>query len=159
MPTMTTEQLRQHVLELISLDQCNEDAILKLLPRLDKQSVNHVFESDYGQETMLMWAVWRQKINVVEKLLDMDADPEWTNLDGENALTYWDLTLGASWKAQSSPETMYNYCQLARILHTAGCNLAGHGYSSQSYYPVQRAVEYNISPLNHTLRDLRYNLD
>ena len=136
----------------ISIDKDNEDDVLKLLKDNQdnvnlKEIVNTVCTEGQCNESMLMWAVWRMKKNVIIRLLDIGADPHFSSHFGESVSTYWnDSTI-----KEKGEDLAF---EIAQILHQKGVNLEMD--SCDSYSIVGRARVHNFKILNEKLQQLGY---
>ena len=137
---------------LISLDKSNEDEISAMLDACSQVMKPHDISSMIntpnlcctGAETMIMWAVWRLKKTIVQKLIALGADVKYVNEMGNSVSTYWDTT------AIKKNETLA--CEIATNLYRAGANLLrADGYS---WCIVQKAREDGFVKLQKTIEEL-----
>jgi hypothetical protein len=124
----------------------NEDEICTFLDSYSAAEIqiNKPIPCYTGAETMLMWAVWRQKSKVVRKLIERGGDVQYMNETGQGISTYWDYE-----KIREDEDTA---CEIAKILHHAGADL-GCAYG-MSWSIVQKAREYGFRKLRAVLEEL-----
>ena len=140
--------LWKELFTLISSNENNEPEILELLKKPEaKALINKPAPHDMGDETMLMWAVWRLKKDVILRLLEIGADPTYSNDLGSSVATYWHTEL-----IQKNERLA---CEIAQILHKAGADLSWDA-PDFSYSLVRRAKEEKLLLLGETLRELGY---
>lgn len=136
------------LLRLISDKAENEDLICSMLDELDPDARSDIINTPKtyytGRESMLMWAVWRLKTKVVQKLLDYGANPKYMNETGNGVSTYWDQ--------DAIRHNEDAACEIAKMLHTAGADLSQS--FSQSWSIVRRARECGFEKLRLTLEQL-----
>jgi hypothetical protein len=143
--------------EMISIDEINQNQITEKLnsfvnKNLLKQLINKPATYDTGNETMLMWAVWRLKKKTVLDLLEFGANPNFVNEVGESVSTYWNLGIDGT----PTDEAQKIACEIAEILHKHCVDLSQS--SDMSYGLVKRANKYNLEILKDKLKELGYNL-
>ena len=140
------QSLFNELFEMISNNNDQQEIVKKLdsLSNEDKDIVNIVKENGYD-ETMLMWAVWHQMNQVIEKLLELGANPNFTNWDGEGLSTYW---------SENAGEDQELAAEIVIILHNKGVDLSRN--SENSWSIVKRANEYNWTILKENLIELGY---
>lgn len=102
------------MIHLISVDQDNEKEVIDLMSKYEKkinmrEMVNRVYFTGALEETMLMWAVWRLKKNIVNTLLEFGANVRYVTRLGQGASTYWDLD-AINRKEKTA-------CEITEILH------------------------------------------
>lgn len=128
----------------ISLKEKNEEEICSLLEKASNALVNKPSPCYTGAETMLMWAVWRQKSRVILKLIERGGDVQYINETGQGVSTYWDY--------DAIREDEDTACEIAKILHNSGADLAcAYGIS---WSIVQKAREYGFRKLRAVLEEL-----
>ena len=138
---------------LISVADKNENEAISFMNSIQdidklKEIVNTPNKCKTGNETMLMWAIWRLKKDVVNELLLHGADPLFVNHDEESASTYWNGTL------LDDLENQKIACDIACILHKHGVDLSKNSY--MSYSIVKRANKYDFVELKKILSNLGY---
>jgi hypothetical protein len=99
----------------ISIKEENEEQVLSMLENASRELINLPSSSPYEAETMLMWAVWRMKERVIEKLLDMGARVHPNDQNDQNVATFWDRD-----RVEREPEKAK---RIVRMLHKAGAYL------------------------------------
>jgi hypothetical protein len=144
------EQTAWHKLfELISVADRNEEEISSILAALpDDQRCNIINKPSKhysGDETMLMWAAWRHKVQTVQDLINYGADPFFTTDCGENVVTYLQI------QDQTDQSAVF---EIATILHKQGVRLDRDGMFSYSL--VRRIKEYNLEELRVKIKQLGY---
>jgi ferric iron reductase protein FhuF len=149
MSNQAIDELANKLMHLISVDDDNEVEINQILS--DCMHITYIKETinkPMGDlcETMLMWAVWRFKILVVEKLLQLGANPRYINPSMESVSTYWRED-----KIIANEQMAIN---IARLLHNNGANLAMP--SHWSYDIVKRSLKINSIQLSEALKDMGY---
>lgn len=147
-----TEMLVEKLFDLISVDEPNEDEIVKILnddenKDVIKEVINTIPDNDL-EESMLMWAVWRLKKNVIIELLKLGVDYDYANNSSESASTYWNFENDASEKEQILVG------EIAEILDKAGVDLDADGMYSWSL--VTKAHKYKLKKLISKLQELGY---
>lgn len=137
----------------ISKDIDNENEIIRLLDEYNKnftnfkEIINCVSKQNRCDESMLMWAVWRMKKNVVIKLIEIGANPRFISHFGESVATYWnDSTI------QEKGEDAA--LEIATVLHQNGVKLDLD--SCNSYSIVKRARVHGYNKLSEGLKQLGY---
>src|SRR3990167_8703542 len=101
----------------------NQDEILKTLDSLKnpKDVINQIRDD----ESLLMWAVWNLREEVVKKLVELGADVHWSNDYGQSAATYWDFNLYESNRSTCPVrENQELVLRIVTILHKAGADLS-----------------------------------
>jgi len=140
------------IFDLISSVDENQDEVCEMLrDENEKMSlkelqvmVNFQRPVSSGAETMLMWAVWRLKARVVEKLLEYGADPTFMNEMGNGVSTYWETNLVSKNQDVAS--------EIAKMLHDADADLlCSRGFSMSI---VQKAQEYGLTKLQEAIEKL-----
>jgi len=97
---------------------------------------------------MLMWAVWRLKKRVIQRLLDLGTNVHFYNVYGESVSTYWKMDEGSSVDKQKLA------CEIIDLLHEKQVPL---NIDSQfSYSIVRRARENKLNILLVKLQSLGY---
>ena len=140
--------------ELVSGDDANEDRVIQLLDTPEYQEyIKELINMPHDGETMLMWAVWRQKKAVVQKLIEKGADATFVSPSGESVATYWSFT-SCRGETPSNPEQEHAI-EIAKLLHGAGADLS-KGSHRGSYGLVLRAKEYRLDVLSAGLQELGY---
>lgn len=152
-PNIIKESTIEQLFELICEKRNNEDEIITILRNEDLRPMMHQIvnfhENDYD-ETMLMWAVWRLKPNVIKELVEQGADVNYHTSSGESAATYWDLNdsdrndNGKQWTA----------AEIAEYLHKLGLNLSIG--SNASWSLVKSSHKKNLGLLKERLTRLGY---
>jgi hypothetical protein len=142
--------LVNHLFDLISVNEKNEKEILDLLEkhRNDQniqEILNEIPDDDY-EESMLMWAVWRIKIDVVKKLVEMGADLKYSNSMEESVSTYWD--------DDEIKKDENKACELAQYLHGKGVDLSER--SMYSWSLLKRSKDNKHQILLKKLKELGY---
>ncbi|QKF94004.1 ankyrin repeat domain-containing protein [Fadolivirus algeromassiliense] len=143
---------------LISVDEENQSEISNIFSSFkDKISLKEIINTPSpqktGDETMLMWAVWRLKKQTVVELLDFGADPLFVNNVGESVATYWNF--GISSDENNIDDTKQKLAtEIIDILHKQKVNFSRGSYLS--YGLTKRAKEYKLHIIEHKLRELGY---
>lgn len=161
-----TQKCAEELFDLISLDNDNEEEIIKKLNNYqfnctDTGSVKfplktliNISSKDLGanehDESMLMWAVWRLKKRVVEKLISLGANVNFKNNEGESLSTYWDLNNNCT------EERQILATEIAELLHNNGVNLSKKGFYSWDL--LTKSHKYNLLIIKHKLEKLGYNI-
>lgn len=145
------ESERIKLFELISSSVDNEAEVCEILdacfqrdPRKTKIMVNTPRPNEAGAESLLMWAVWTLKKDVVKKLLDCGADVKYINESMHSVSTYWDCFPKKPDEEKAS--------EIAILLHNQGANLSLSYAGDWSI--VRKAKEYNLDKLSATLESL-----
>lgn len=138
-------KLWNQLFNLISVEEENEEETLELLEKATAEIINTPSPARSGGETMLMWAVWRLKLNVVKKLLEKGADPLFFNEMGQSTATYWNK--------DTIKEKEDVACEIAKILFAKGVRLSV-GVPGYSYSLVKIAKVGGFSKLGACLEEL-----
>lgn len=155
-----TEQLKVYkdLFRLISTDENNEDQInLYLDSIVDQQLLKIIINiPNDTEETMLMWAVWNLKKDVVLKLIEKGANVHYQSNFNENCATYWNFGMNCINNTYdcNSEKRQSIAAEIAEILHNHGVDFAVNGESS--YGLVKRSFEYNLEILIKKMKELGY---
>lgn len=118
-PEEVKERLQaRHVLfQAISESAVPEENVLILLEdhRYQKE-INQPFKTQTGAETPLMRAVWNLKSKVVKRLLELGADPHFTNDYGSGVGNFWDV--------EKIKKNQFAAAEIAEMLHHRGVDLS-----------------------------------
>lgn len=164
----TTDEIHFKLVSMISDNTDNEQQVLKyldnlvcmsrdgiqsndIISRAKRALVNKPIITQYGKETMLMRASFLLKKQVVIKLLQLGAYPNFSNDTFESVATSWDVDYGMD----VSEEKQKAILDVATILHNYGANLAQCGYYTDSI--VIKAKQCNLQTLYQGLCALGYN--
>lgn len=141
--------------ELISSADENQSKILAILSsctnkRNLKKIVNAPCNQPSGDETMLMWAIWRLKKDVVSALLDAGANPHYVNMVGESVVTYWPFSASSD----NAVEKQKVAVEIVNVLNSCGVDFSKGSYLSYSL--VKRAKEFGLDIISERLKELGY---
>lgn len=145
------EQTHIKLFQLVSVDIDNEREVCEILkacfqkdPDQTKIMVNtpHLHSSESA--SLLMWAVWTLKKDVVKGLLDCGADPKYVNENMQSVSTYWNCFPKKPDEDKAS--------EIATLLHNHGADLLLSYAGDWSI--VRKAQEYELNKLRATLESL-----
>lgn len=149
-PEEVKEQLeaRRVLFQAISESEILEETVLTLLedPGYQKE-VNYVFKTSTGAETLLMWAVWNLKSKVVKRLLELGADPYFTDDYGSNVSNFWDV--------EKIKKNQLAAAEIAEMLHRHGVDLAQDGVH-YSHSLIRKIGPFDFTILEDRLMALGY---
>lgn len=146
------EPTRVNLFRLVSADVDNETEVCEILdscfqkdPDQTKIMINapHLYNTSESA-TLLMWAVWTLKKDVVKKLLDCGADPKYVNENMQSVSTYWNCFPKKPDEDKAS--------EIATLLHNHGADLLLSYAGDWSI--VRKAQEYELNKLRATLEAL-----
>ena len=142
--------LVEELFHKISVDEPNEEDVVRIINNPENKSVIkkviNTIPDKRMQESMLMWAVWRLKKNIVIELIKFGADCKYQNGALESVSTYWNL------KPNDDKQILAG--EIAEILHKNGANLGDGGLYTWSL--VRKAKKYNLYELIPKLQELGY---
>lgn len=143
------ESVIERLFDLICSEKENEDEILTILRNQDLRGMmkDVINSHDDNDISMLMWAVWRLKENVVKELVSLGADINYGVIDGETVVTFWDNMI-----CGKKPLAAAN---IAEFLHGLGLDLSIG--SCKTWSIVRRARELNLTLLIERLTRLGYH--
>lgn len=132
----------KRLFHLISVDEENEAEITQILNSFpDKEKLKQIINTPNGdemQETQIMWACWRLKVQTVKDLLKYGANPHFINEMGEGVSTYWDLE-----KIRKFPNN--KTFEIADLLCSRGVCLDRS--STSSYSLIKRCQKNDLNEL------------
>ena len=157
MALSTTDSKFYSVLfDLISTKEENETEIINLITnypnkQLLKEFVNKPIAQYSGEETMLMWAVWRLKDQVVTKLLEVGADPLYKNKIGDSVSTYWN---------DDELKIVSKHLAAFAIIRLLDKQLVSFSQGSgMSWSLIKRSREHKLIEITNLLKELGYRDD
>lgn len=152
MQIMHNQKIFDHLFDLISKNEDNEEEIITIL--LDPKNKNFIkclinSPDPNTDETLLMMAVWRLKENTVLTLIRLGANINYKNIDGDSVSTYWNLN------SRNSNNKQFLAGQIARILHHNGAILYSKSHHREDL--ITKAKEKNLIILLRELKKLGYD--
>lgn len=148
------KDIAMFVMDIIKEPYDNSHIIIEFLdylndPILIKRVVNKPIRYDNGNMTMLMCAIYMLKPKIVEKLLELGADPYYRNENGHGIAYYWYL------KTYETHEEQIAAAKIAEILLKYNISFHCHDTNNNCYI-IDLVIKSNLFGLLYELKRIGY---